>query len=284
MTETGSPMQTTREVLVGDAAFAIVDQGPAAGPCVLFSHSVMTTHAMWQGQVDLLSRAGYRAIAYDARGHGASVVSPAPYGMRQLGDDVIGLLDALDIERVHFVGLSLGGMIAFDLATRYPQRLSSAVICDARADSPASFVQPWDERIALAREQGMKPLASPTIARWFGAGFRESEGARAIHRMICDTPVEGFVGTARALQDFDFRAGLDRIDLPATLICGDSDGVLPDEMATLARRIPGAVLEMIPAAGHLPNIENPAAFDAALMRHFARAAPGHRAASPNRQA
>ncbi len=114
-----------------------------------------------------LRLAGYRAIAYDARGHGASVVSPAPYGMRQLADDVVGLLDALDIERAHVVGLSLGGMIAFDLATRHPRRLCSAVICDARADSPESFAQPWDERIALVREQGMESPAGSTVARWF---------------------------------------------------------------------------------------------------------------------
>ncbi|WP_176463991.1 alpha/beta fold hydrolase [Bordetella genomosp. 11] len=265
-------MQRTRTLTVGDAPFAVVEQGPDAGPCVLFSHSVMTTHAMWQGQLDRLSQAGYRAIAYDARGHGASVVSPAPYRMRQLGDDVIGLLDALDIAHAHLVGLSLGGMIAFDLATRHPTRLLSAVICDARADSPEAFAAPWDERIEMARGQGMKALASPTIDRWFGAGFRESGQARAIHRMICETPVEGFVGTGRALQDFDFRPGLDKVDLPVTLICGDNDGVLPAEMASLAQRIPGAVLEMIPGAGHLPNIENPAAFDAALMRHLARVA------------
>jgi 3-oxoadipate enol-lactonase len=95
--------------------------------------------------------------------------------------------------------------------------------------------------------------------------------------MMCDSPVEGFVGTARALQQFDYLDSLDRIALPVTLICGANDGVLPAEMASLAQRIPGAVLEMIPDAGHLPNIENPAAFDAAFMRHFARVAGADRA-------
>jgi 3-oxoadipate enol-lactonase len=232
----------------------------------------MTTHAMWWRQIDLLSKAGYRAVAYDARGHGSSVVSPAPYRMQQLTDDVIGLLDALSIDRAHFVGLSLGGMIAFDLATRYPHRLSSAVICDARADSPEFFARPWDERIELAREQGMTPLASPTIARWAGAQFCESEAARILHRTICDTPVEGFVGTARALQDFDFRDNLGTVRLPVTLICGDNDGVLPAEMAALTAQIPNSTLEIIPRAGHLPNLENTADFNAALLRHFAHAA------------
>src|SRR3546814_18422172 len=86
-------------------------------------------------------------------------------------------------------------MIAFDLATRYRKRLLSAVICDARADSPESFARPWDARIDLAREQGMKSLASPTVARGFGARFRETEEVRAIHRVICEQPVEGFIGT-----------------------------------------------------------------------------------------
>ncbi|WP_157792975.1 alpha/beta fold hydrolase [Bordetella genomosp. 8] len=262
----------TRIVQAGGAGFAIVEDGPPDAPCVLFSHSIMTTHAMWQGQFGLLRQAGYRIIAYDARGHGASTVTPAPYTMRQLGDDVIALMDAMEIDAVHLVGLSLGGMIAFDLAVRHPRRLSSAVICDARADSPPSFAGPWDERIALARAEGMQSLASSTIARWFGAAGRETDAVRVVHRLICDTPVEGFAGTAAALKDFDFRDGLDGVDLPVTLICGEDDGVLPAEMASLARRIPRSVLEMIPSAGHLPNIENRAAFDAALMRHFARVA------------
>lgn len=272
MTEAVSSMQAARKLKVGDATFALLDEGPSHGPCVVFSHSVMTTHAMWRPQVDLLAAAGYRVVAYDARGHGDSVVSAAPYRMRGLADDVIGLLDAMGIERAHFVGLSLGGMIAFDLAARYPRRLASIVICDARADSPESFAHPWDARIELAREQGMRSLASPTIARWFGAGFRESEAARTIHRMICDTPVEGFIATARALQDFDFRDALVAVSLPATLICGANDGPLPAEMTSLSRNIPGAVLEIIPDAGHLPNVEKPAEFNAALMRHFARLA------------
>lgn len=272
MTKPGHSMCEAHTVAVADEVFTVEDSGLASGPCVLFSHAIMTTHAMWWRQVELLAQAGYRVVAYDARGHGRSVVSPAPYRMQQLADDAVGLLDALGIERAHFVGLSLGGMIAFDLATRYRKRLLSAVICDARADSPESFARPWDERIELAREQGMKSLASPTIARWFGAGFRETEGAHAIYRMICETPVEGFVGTARALQDFDFRPALGEVELPVTLICGDHDGVLPAEMAALAGRIPEAVLEMIAGAGHLPNLENPVDFDAALLRHFERVA------------
>ncbi|CAM3627846.1 AB hydrolase-1 domain-containing protein [Bordetella sputigena] len=268
----GTAMQGPRRVETGDASFAIVEGGAATGPCVLFSHSIMTTHAMWRPQFDMLCRAGYRVIAYDARGHGASTVSPAPYTVRQLGDDVIGLLDAMNIQAVHFVGLSLGGIVAFDLAARHPRRLASAVICDARADAPESFARPWDERIALARAEGMQALASPTVARWFGAAARETEEARAVHRLICDTPVEGFAGTAMALKRFDFLAGLAGIRLPVTLVCGDNDGVLPEEMSSLAKRIPGAVLEMIADAGHLPNIENAAAFNAALARHFARVA------------
>jgi 3-oxoadipate enol-lactonase len=257
-------------VSVNGEDFFVDDGGPAGAAAVLFSHSIMTTHGMWRGQLDVLRRAGYRAIAYDGRGHGASVCTPAPYTMRQLGDDVIALLDALHIERVHLVGLSLGGMIAYDLLARRPDRLISAVVCDARADAPPSFAAPWDERIGIARTQGMAALASPTIERWFGAAARPSDDVRRIHAMLCDTPVEGFVGTGRALQQFDVRGELAGVRMPVTLVCGENDGVLPEEMAALAKQIPGAVLELIPAAGHLPNVENPTAFDAALLRHFER--------------
>src|SRR3546814_11835295 len=111
-------MRDVHTVTVADEVFSIADSGSASGPCVLFSHSIMTTHVMWRRQIELLTQTGYRVVAYDARGHGGSVVSPTPYRMPQLADDAIGLLDALGIGYAHFVGLSLGGMIAFDLATR----------------------------------------------------------------------------------------------------------------------------------------------------------------------
>lgn len=274
MAESSSPGLRTRIVHVGSEAFHLVEHGPASGPCVIFAHSIMTTHAMWHRQIELLGNSGYRAMAYDGRGHGHSVVSPAPYTLGQLTDDLVGLLDALHVERAHVVGLSLGGMIGFDLICRFAQRIMSAVICNARADSPASFAQAWDERIGLAQAQGMQALAWPTLTRWTGAGFRDSQDALALHQQIVDTPVQGFVGTARALQDFDFLDGLPQVDVPVTLICGEHDGVLPAEMTRLSGVIRHSVLELIPDAGHLPTAENPAAFDAALLRHFARITSG----------
>lgn len=246
------------------------DGGPLDGPCVLFSHSIMTSSAMWKHQLQLLRGEGYRAIAYDARGHGRSSVSPPPYDLPGLADDVAALLDALRLARVHFVGLSLGGMVAFDLMARYPQRLLSAMICDARADAPEIFARPWDERIGVARSRGMQALAEPTTARWFGADFRASAQAGAIRALICETPVQGFIGTARAIQSFDYRFALARAAMPVTLLCGENDASLLPEMAALAAQISGAVMETTPGAGHLPNVENPLHFDAALLRHLAR--------------
>jgi 3-oxoadipate enol-lactonase len=183
------------------------------------------------------------------------------------------ILDRLDITSAHFVGLSLGGMVGFALGQQHSNRLDSLVICDARADSPAAFAQPWDERIVQAREQGMACLVQPTLDRWFGERFAALEHATQaqLREAIASTSVEGFVATARALQDFDYTPGLGSMPHHVTLIAGDKDGVLPDVMADLSRRMPRCQLEIIPGAGHLPNLEQPALFNAALTRALERA-------------
>jgi 3-oxoadipate enol-lactonase len=256
----------------GDLAAHVL--GSEGAPAVLMSHSILAASMMWERQAALLANAGFYVVAIDTRGHGQSAAAPAPYTMDQLGNDTIAVMDGLGIDKAHYIGLSLGGMVGFGLGINHGERLQSMVLCDARADAPAPFAAVWDERIAAAKDS-CASLAESTTLRWFGAAFvaAHPDVAERFRDTIAKTPSAGFIGCARAIQGLNYLGNVDKIRVPVTLIVGANDQPLPEAMAHLQTCIPGAQLEVIPGAGHLPNIDQPDAFDAALLRHFAKFAP-----------
>ncbi|SEB05931.1 alpha/beta fold hydrolase [Variovorax sp. YR216] len=256
----------------GDVAVRL--QGNPKHPAVVMTHSILSSAAMWDEQAALLAGQGWYVVRVDATGHGDS---PAPKAeavtMDGLAADTVAVLDALDIARAHYVGLSLGAMSGFGLGIGHGARLLSLVLCDGRADAPPAVAAPWDERIAIAEQRGTcAPLAAPTIERWFGKPFVMANTgiAERFEAIAARTSIKGFVGCARAIQGLDYLADLAGIATPMTLIVGSNDGVLPEAMRDLQQRIAGSVLETIAEAGHLPNVDQPAAFNAALLRHFER--------------
>lgn len=263
-----------QKLLVPGAAgeVAIHVQGDAAAPVVFMTHSILSSSMMWDAQAALLAAAGWRVIRADTRGHGASSAPAGPYTMNDLVADTVLVLDALKIERAHYLGLSLGGMSGMGLGIHHADRLLSLCLCDARADMPATFSAPWDERITLAQQQGCGALAASTTERWFGTPFLEAhpEIASRFRETATRTTTEGFVGCARAIQKLDYLPDVGRITTPTTLIVGANDGPLPQAMRDIQALICGAMLEVVPQAGHLPNIDQPAAFNAALLQHFNR--------------
>jgi 3-oxoadipate enol-lactonase len=244
--------------------------GPGASPAVLLNHSILTSSAIWRRQAARLADQGFRVICLDTRGHGASDAPPAPYALDDLVADNVAVLDALEIERAHFIGVSLGGMTGLGLALGHPERLASLCVIAARADAPAPFAAAWDERIDIARSKGVAALAGPTAERWSGRDFLEAHPgiAKALLACIGETSVEGFVGCARAIQGLDYLAEVGRIAMPTTLVIGAHDEALLEPMRELSRRIPNAAYEEIAAAGHLPQIDQPAATEGALTRHL----------------
>jgi 3-oxoadipate enol-lactonase len=260
-----------RRAVAGPAGrLALRIGGAATGPAVLLNHSILTSSAIWRRQAARLADQGFRVICLDTRGHGVSDAPPAAYALDDLVADNVAVLDALGIERVHFIGVSLGGMTGLGLALGHPERLESVCVIAARADAPAPFAAAWDERIDIARSKGVGALAGPTAERWFGRSFLEAHPdiATALLACIGETSVEGFAGCAQAIQGLDYLAGVGRIALPTTLVIGDHDEALLEPMRDLARRIPNAAYEEIGGAGHLPQIDQPAATEAALVRHL----------------
>jgi 3-oxoadipate enol-lactonase len=250
---------------VHGAAIAYRLQGPADAPVLMLGNSLAADLGMWNANLPALT-SRFRVLRYDMRGHGASSAPPGPYTMELLADDAIALLDSLRIEQVHYVGVSLGGMVAQQLAVRYPNRIASVVLCATMSRQPAPAA--WDDRIALVRQSGMQAIAEPTLQRWFTAGFHEShpEAVDAVRQMILATPPEGYAGCAAAIRELAQDDLLPRITMPCMVMAGEHDGAATPAIAqAMAQRIPRAQLQLIAGAAHLPNIEQQAAFDTRLL-------------------
>jgi 3-oxoadipate enol-lactonase len=241
---------------------------------VLFNHSILTGSAIWHREAQLLVADGWRVICLDTRGHGRSAAPPAPYTMDDLVADNIAVLDALGITKVHYVGVSQGGMTGFGLGIQHAGRIASLCIVAARADAPPPFAAAWDDRIALVRAKGIDALAGPTAERWFGNDFLTGHPAVAAELLACirQTSAEGFVGCAQAIQGLNYLDAVSAITSPVSLVIGSRDEALLEPMRQLAKSLPHSAYTEIGGAGHLPQIDRPAEFDQVLLGHLRRVA------------
>lgn len=245
--------------------FNCVIDGPEDGIPLVFSNSLGANVAMWQPQVDALAGA-YRTIRYDTRGHGQSEVPAAPYAFPQLVEDAVALFDALGLERVHFVGLSMGGMTALGLALAFPERVRSITAANCVATVPTAGHALWDERARIAREQGLAPLVAPSLERWFTERTRTSRAAELawVGPMIAATPVDGYIAACQALKTLDYLERLGEIRVPTLYVAGTHDAGAPlAAMQDMHARTPHSTLVELDAA-HVSNLECPEAFTAAL--------------------
>jgi len=238
--------------------------GAADAPVVMLSNSLMSSYAMWDDQIEALSE-DFQVLRYDTRGHGGTDTPLGVYSIDVMVEDVVGLLDALGIDRVHFVGLSMGGMIGQLLAVKHPERVMSLCLCDTACHMPPAAL--WDERIKTAETKGVEALSEGTLERWFTEPFRMSETAAVnrIRDMILVTGVQGFVNCAAAIRDMNQCDLLTRITASALVIVGEDDPSCPVSSAEILHsKITGSRLVTLKNAAHLPNIEQKNAFNAAL--------------------
>lgn len=241
--------------------------GPEEAATVCLSHSLACSGVMWEPQIPALSER-FRVLRYDIRGHGESEATPPPYTLDGLADDVVAMLDVLDVERVHWVGLSMGGMIGQNLALRHSGRLLSLVLCDTLSVISDEAQPIWADRIETAEREGMAPLCEPTLARWFTPTYLETEppDLKSIRAQILNTPVAGYIGCCEAIRRIDYIDRLDSIRLPTRVIVGADDPATPPmEAQAIQRRIEGSSLVIIDSAAHLCNLEQPDAFNKAVL-------------------
>lgn len=244
--------------------------GPESAPMVTLSNSLLTNYTMWDAQMPVLTET-YRVLRYDTRGHGASEVTPGDYTFELLTEDAYALHQALGIEKTHFVGLSMGGMTGQLLAARHPELLLSVTLCDTTSRMPHPEI--WDDRIAAARSGGVEAVVEGTLERWFTPAFHQSDPDEIgrIATMIRGNTVDGFCANCHAIKVLDQTGILSGITTPTLIIVGADDPATTPEMSRIIHdEIAGSELVILPKAAHLANVEQPAAFNDALMAFLAR--------------
>ena len=241
--------------------------GKRGAPAVILGHSLSSSLLMWNPQVDALSPY-FQVLRYDTRGHGASDAPSGPYTLELLAEDVICLLDALDMDRVHFVGLSMGGMIGQCLALNYPHRLRSLALCDTASVVPSEAQPIWQERLDKVRKKGMETLSGETLERWFTPAFLRQDPpmVELIREQILATPVAGYIGCAEAIRRLNYLDRISGIKTPTLIIVGEDDPGTPVATSeAMRKRIANSKLVVLPSARHLSNVEQDERFNAALL-------------------
>ena len=247
--------------------------GPERAPWVTMSNSLATTQKMWDPQMEALTKS-YRVLRYDKRGHGESEASPGPYSFELLADDLLALLDALKIEKTHFVGLSMGGMTGMTMALKRPDVLRSLVLCDTASQDPLGDPGLWQQRIDAVKAAGsMEPMVEMTVARFLVADTirTKPQVADAVRRMVRATDTTGYIGCCQALSKLALTDRIAAISLPTLVVVGAEDPATHVGMAKgIHERIKGSELVILDRAAHLSNMDQPAAFSEAVLSFLAR--------------
>ncbi len=241
--------------------------GREGAPVLVFSNSLATSLAMWDDQVERL-KDRYRILRYDNRGHGGTPTTPGPYTIGLMAQDLLGLLDALGIDRVNYCGLSKGGMIGQWLGINALQRVNSLVLSNTASYFPNKAM--WKDRIDMATNDGIPAIAEASIGRWFTPGYLQRSDTKAkidwVRKFILETNRDGYLAASVAIRDMDFRDELKKISVPTLVIIGEKDpATIPEYGELIAASVPGAKSFVVPDAAHLSNIEQPDAFTKALV-------------------
>lgn len=242
--------------------------GTAGGPRLVFSNSLGSDARIWDEVVGRLAGT-FEILLYDKRGHGLSSAPSGDYSIADHSADLLALLDRLGWNEVSLVGLSVGGLIAQDIAIRHSERLVRLVLLDTA--SKIGGPELWNGRIDAIRQGGLASISEGVIGRWFTDGFarRRPADLSGWRHMLERTPADGYCGTCAAIRDADLTGDLGSIAVPTLVAVGDADlSTPPDLVRATAEPIPGARFEVIEAAGHLPCIEQPDAVAALIRAHL----------------
>ena len=243
--------------------------GAQDAPVVCFTHSLTSDSGMWAEQLPPLLAAGFRVLRVDMRGHGGSDPVAGDYTMSALAADVARVIDARGLDRVHYIGLSIGGMLGQAFAIEHGAKVKSLMLCDTLPATLPDAKTAWAPRIAAVKTaNSLLPLADGTMERWFTDAFKPRNPGRwkQIRDTVAATTPAGFLGCAAAIQNFDFLAKLPTLKAPTLVVCGAEDpGTPPAENKRIASLIPGARYEEIANARHFPNVEHPETFNRTMM-------------------
>lgn len=242
--------------------------GPQSAPVLLLSNSLGTDMDMWRPQLDAFTQT-FRLLRYDSRGHGRSDSPGGAYSMDRLGRDAVQLLDHLGLGKVHFCGLSKGGMVGQWLGVRAPERIDRLILANTAAymGPPAN----WQSRIEGVLKTGLAPLAEASMARWFTERFldHDREAVEPIRQMLVGCNPTGYAGCCAAIRDMDLRPTAGLIKARTLIIAGAKDpSTSVADGQWLAQTVEEGRLMVLDAA-HLSNVEQPAPFSAAVIDFLA---------------
>ncbi len=248
-----------------DAAIHYQAVGLAPGkPVIAFVNSLGTDFRIWDAVMRELGDA-YAYVLHDKRGHGLSGAGVAPCMIETHAYDLVSLLDHLKIDKVIVWGLSVGGLVAQSLAITKPQRVSALILSNTA--HKIGTAEMWNARIDAVKVHGLASLVDPVMERWFTPAFRRSDnplyaGART---MLARQSAQGYSGTCAAIRDADYTEAVAHIAAPTLCVAGDQDGsTSPDLVRAMADRIPGSRFVEIADCGHIPCLEQPSAYAAAV--------------------
>jgi 3-oxoadipate enol-lactonase len=271
----GGGMSANDIVHSGNADIHVRVDGPEHLPWLVLSNSLAADLTMWDDQVPTLTRT-HRMLRYDTRGHGKSSAPAGPYNFDMLVADLVAVMDHFKVARADILGLSLGGMTALGLGLDHPERVDRLICADARADAPPPFVAGWDQRIAAVASEGMAAVLAGTMERWFTQATREHRPHivdRAARMVLATSPV-GYIGCAEALKGLDYLRRLPQMEPDTLFVVGALDTGAPQEaMRAMAAATPGAQFEILPDVAHISNMEDVAAFDAAVTNFLGNPRP-----------
>ncbi|HTX46615.1 MAG TPA: 3-oxoadipate enol-lactonase [Solirubrobacteraceae bacterium] len=243
--------------------------GPRDAPVLLMGGSIGTSLDMWDRQLPLGD--SLRLVRFDHRGHGRSPnPSPAtPWEIEDLAHDVLELMDALALERAHYCGLSLGGMVGMWLAANAPDRIDRLILlCTSPHMPPPSL---WQERSRAVLEAGsVEPLADAALERWLTPAFADANpSVRAwVRSMLVDTPATGYAACCGAIERMDLREALPSIAAPTLVVSGAQDpSTPPAHQQLIAEAVPGARHEILDPAAHLAAVERPDEINRLILEH-----------------
>ena len=257
-------MTQQHTVDVNGMSVAVHVDGPAGASGLLLLHSLGSHAGIWDPIVPALTAAGFRTVRPDMRGHGATPARPGPYTIGQLAHDALGVLQHLGLRQAAVAGLSIGGLIAQELAHLAPDRVTRLALLDTALAIPPASV--WHERAALVREKGMAAVVDAVVSRWVTAAA-PAHTTELLRRFVLETTPEGYAGCAEAIAGADLRMQSGSLGVPTLVLVGAEDPATPVSSAEALRdTIAGARLEIIDGASHIPMAEQPAAVAGALLR------------------
>ena len=276
------------DITIAGETFNVLIEGDENKEVLMLSNPMGTNLHLWDPQIPALAE-HFGVVRYDSRGHGASVANQGPYSVEGLARDVLAIMDALGIERVHWLGLSMGSIVGLWLLVHARERIGRAVLASTAAQIPGPDL--WNNRIQSARDTGMNGVAMAAAERWFTKTFRDAnpEKVEAVMEMVRRTPLHGYLAACAAGRDMDQREAIRSIRNKVLVIAGRHDLSTPPGMGALvASSIEGAKFVTLEAS-HMSNIEDEANFTKAAVDfltapEITAAGPSPRPSAPARKA